>query len=132
MLAIDYCIDWEMTRRARDCSGAAHQRQDGRDPSRPHQRKIEFEERSPGHTVCRAMVGRPDGLMATKPNHQNAKRVLLVDDHPVWRKGLVRLIDSNHEFLVCGEASTARHAMALIRKLGPDLVIVDIGLPGTS
>jgi len=70
--------------------------------------------------------------MATKPNRHNAKRVLLVDDHPVLRKGLVRLIDSNHEFLVCGEASTAHDAMALIRKLGPDLVIVDIGLPGTS
>jgi len=70
--------------------------------------------------------------MATKPNRHNAKRVLLVDDHPVLRKGLVRLIDSNHEFLVCGEASTAQDAMALIRKLGPDLVIVDIGLPGTS
>src|SRR2546430_11632769 len=78
------------------------------------------------------MVGRPGGLMATKPNRQNAKRVLLVDDHPVLRKGLVRLIDSKHEFLVCGEASTAQDAMALIRKLGPDLVIVDIGLPGTS
>jgi len=70
--------------------------------------------------------------MAAKPNQQNAKRVLLVDDHPVLRKGLVRLIDSKHEFLVCGEASTAQDAMALIRKLGPDLVIVDIGLPGTS
>src|SRR5207248_9892550 len=54
------------------------------------------------------------------------------DDHPVLRKGLVRLIDSKHEFLVCGEASTAQDAMALIRKLGPDLVIVDIGLPGAS
>jgi DNA-binding NarL/FixJ family response regulator len=78
------------------------------------------------------MVGRPSGLMATKPNQQNAKRVLLVDDHPVLRTGLVRLIDSKHEFLVCGEASTAQDAMALIRTLGPDLVIVDIGLPGTS
>ena len=70
--------------------------------------------------------------MATRPNRQNAKRVLLVDDHPVLRKGLVRLIDSKHEFLVCGEASTAQDAMALIRKLGPDLIIVDIGLPGIS
>jgi len=70
--------------------------------------------------------------MATKPNQHNAKRVLLVDDHPVLRKGLVRLIDAKHEFLVCGEASTAQDAMALIRKLGPDLVIVDIGLPGIS
>src|SRR5260370_464686 len=70
--------------------------------------------------------------MSAKQAQSNKKRILLVDDHPVLRKGLVRLIDSKHEFLVCGEASTAQDAMALIRKLGPDLVIVDIGLPGTS
>ena len=62
----------------------------------------------------------------------NAKRILLVDDHPVLRKGLVRLIDSKSEFVVCGEASTAVDAMTLIQELKPDLVIVDIGLPGTS
>jgi DNA-binding NarL/FixJ family response regulator len=67
--------------------------------------------------------------MASK---QNAKRILLVDDHPVLRKGLARLIDSKEEFVVCGEASTAVDAMALIRELEPHLVIVDIGLPGTS
>jgi DNA-binding NarL/FixJ family response regulator len=63
---------------------------------------------------------------------QNAKRILLVDDHPVLRKGLVRLIDSKDEFTVCGEASAAAEAITLIRELQPDLVIVDIGLPGTS
>jgi DNA-binding NarL/FixJ family response regulator len=67
--------------------------------------------------------------MATKAN---AKKILLVDDHPVLRKGLVRLIDAKDEFVVCGEASTAADAMALIRELTPDLVIVDIGLPGAS
>src|SRR5260370_22560687 len=70
--------------------------------------------------------------MSAKQAQPNKKRILLVDDHPVLRKGVVRLIDSKHEFLVCGEASTAQDAMALIRKLGPQLVIVDIGLPGTS
>jgi DNA-binding NarL/FixJ family response regulator len=70
--------------------------------------------------------------MSPKHAQQNKKRVLLVDDHPVLRKGLVRLIDSKNEFVVCGEASTAVEAMALIRQLKPDLVIADIGLPGTS
>jgi DNA-binding NarL/FixJ family response regulator len=70
--------------------------------------------------------------MSAKHAQQNKKRVLLVDDHPVLRKGLARLIDSKEEFVVCGEASTAVDAMALIRELEPDLVIVDIGLPGTS
>lgn len=70
--------------------------------------------------------------MSAKQAQSNKKRILLVDDHPVLRKGLVRLIDSKNEFLVCGEASTAVDAMTLIRELEPDLVIVDIGLPGTS
>ncbi|HEX4638887.1 MAG TPA: response regulator transcription factor [Chthoniobacterales bacterium] len=75
------------------------------------------------------MAGRASDLMGAK---SNAKKILLVDDHPVLRKGLVRLIDAKEEFQVCGEASTAADAMALIQSLSPDLVIVDIGLPGTS
>jgi DNA-binding NarL/FixJ family response regulator len=70
--------------------------------------------------------------MSSKQAQSNKKQILLVDDHPVLRKGLVRLIDSKDEFVVCGEASTAVDAMALIRELEPHLVIVDIGLPGTS
>jgi DNA-binding NarL/FixJ family response regulator len=60
------------------------------------------------------------------------KRVFLVDDHPVLRKGLVRLIDSKPGFVVCGEASTAVDAMVAIRELKPHLVVADIGLPGAS
>jgi DNA-binding NarL/FixJ family response regulator len=60
------------------------------------------------------------------------KRVVIVDDHPVLRKGLGRLIDSKNEFTVCGEAGDAAEAMELIRKLAPDLAIIDIGLPGTN
>ena len=70
--------------------------------------------------------------MFAKQPQQNKKRILVVDDHPVLRKGLVRLIDSKDEFVVCGEASTAADAMALIRELEPHLAIVDIGLPGAS
>ena len=70
--------------------------------------------------------------MSAKQAQPNKKRILLVDDHPVLRKGLVRLIDSKDEFVVCGEASTAADAMALIRELDPHLAIVDIGLPGAS
>jgi len=75
------------------------------------------------------MVGRSGSVTTAKAN---AKKIILVDDHPVLRKGLVRLIDAKDEFVVCGEASSAADAMELIRELKPDLVIVDIGLPGTS
>jgi DNA-binding NarL/FixJ family response regulator len=70
--------------------------------------------------------------MATRKNSETVKKILLVDDHPVLRKGLVRLIDARDEFEVCGEASTAAEAMSLVPRLSPDLVIVDISLPGTS
>ena len=70
--------------------------------------------------------------MSENPSTQNKKRVLLVDDHPVLRKGLVRLIDSKNGFVVCGEAGSATEAMALMHELKPHLVIVDIGLPGAS
>ena len=70
--------------------------------------------------------------MPAKQTQLKKQRIILVDDHPVLRKGLVRLIDSKNEFVVCGEASTAADAMTLIQELKPDLVIADIGLPGTS
>lgn len=68
----------------------------------------------------------------TSSRQLKPSRVLIVDDHPVLRKGLGRLIDSKNEFTVCGEAGNADEAMDLIRKLEPELAIVDIGLPGTN
>src|SRR5574337_1332959 len=65
-------------------------------------------------------------------NPDKSKRIVLVDDHPVLRKGLGRLIDSKQEFAVCGEAGSADEAIDMVRKLKPDLVIADIGLPGIN
>jgi DNA-binding NarL/FixJ family response regulator len=70
--------------------------------------------------------------MAPKRGPQQPKRILLVDDHPVLRKGLGRLIASKPEFAICGEASAAREALQLIGRLRPDLVIADISLPGIN
>ncbi|HEX4697698.1 MAG TPA: response regulator transcription factor [Candidatus Udaeobacter sp.] len=61
-----------------------------------------------------------------------AKRIILVDDHPLFRKGLEQLIHSDGAFAVCGEAGNAREAMDVIRKLQPDLAIVDLSLPGAN
>ena len=62
-----------------------------------------------------------------------AKRIVIVDDHPLFRKGLEELIHSekNH-FAVCGEAGNAAEAMEIIRKLKPELAIVDLSLPGAN
>src|SRR5207248_394313 len=63
---------------------------------------------------------------------RGAKRIVIVDDHPLFRKGLEQLIHSEEAFAVCGEADNASEAMEVIRKLHPDLVIVDLSLPGAN
>src|SRR3989440_7246742 len=60
------------------------------------------------------------------------KRIVIVDDHPLFRKGLEQLIHSDSAFAVCGEVNNAAEAMDLIRKLSPDLAIVDLSLPGAN
>ena len=58
-------------------------------------------------------------------NSPDAKRIVIVDDHPLFRKGLQEMIHSDGTFAVCGEAGDAAKAMEVIRQLHPDLVIVD-------
>src|SRR5215467_8014631 len=61
-----------------------------------------------------------------------AKRIVIVDDHPLFRKGLQELIHADNSFAVCGEAGNASEAMEVIRRLHPDFVIVDLSLPGAN
>ena len=60
------------------------------------------------------------------------KRIYIVEDHPVFREGLVEILQSEKDLSVCGEAGSAEEALPAIAKLKPDLVLVDITLPGIS
>jgi two-component system response regulator DevR len=60
------------------------------------------------------------------------QRIVLVDDHEVVRLGLKALLDRHPQFEVIGEASSAREAMEQVTALEPDVVVMDIRLPGTS
>ncbi len=62
-------------------------------------------------------------------NPAKRKKILLVDDHPLMRRGQADLLNREPDFAVCGEAGTAREAMEAIAKLKPDLVLVDMALP---
>jgi two-component system response regulator NreC len=57
-------------------------------------------------------------------------RVLLVDDHAVLRAGLRLLLEDQKEFKVIGEASTGLAALALAEELNPDLILLDLSMPG--
>lgn len=60
------------------------------------------------------------------------QRIILVDDHEVVRIGLKTLLDRHPEFDVVGEASSAREAVEKTASLKPDVVVMDIRLPGVS
>ena len=59
-------------------------------------------------------------------------RILLVDDHILFREGLASLLNSQPDLSVVGEAGSVPEAVALARKLQPDLVLLDLGLPPGS
>jgi DNA-binding NarL/FixJ family response regulator len=67
---------------------------------------------------------------AAVPGHSKvkARKVLIVDDHPIVREGLRRLIDPEADLSVCGEAQSERAARVAIRQCMPDVMIVDISL----
>jgi len=60
------------------------------------------------------------------------KRILVVDDHPILREGLTQLINIQPDLMVCGEAENASQALSALSTSKPDLVLVDISIPGRS
>ena len=55
-------------------------------------------------------------------------RVLIVDEHPIVRQGLRRIMENEHDLAVCGETETARDTRTAIIELNPDALICDISL----
>ena len=59
-------------------------------------------------------------------------RVLVVDDHPIVREGVRRILEAAPDMLVVGEANDGASALALAARLLPDAAVVDVGLPDMS
>jgi len=59
----------------------------------------------------------------------NTLRILLADDHPVFRLGLCSLLGSHKGWEICGQASDGREAVEKCGQLKPDVLILDIGMP---
>ena len=62
----------------------------------------------------------------------NNLRILVADDHEIVRRGLRSLLSSRRGWVVCGEAATGREAVALAAQHRPDIVIMDIIMPGLN
>ncbi len=59
-------------------------------------------------------------------------RVLIVEDHPIYRMGLIELINAQQDMEVCGQAEEVPEARRRFSELAPDMVVVDLALKGSS
>jgi two-component system, NarL family, nitrate/nitrite response regulator NarL len=59
-------------------------------------------------------------------------RVLAIDDHPLFRKGVSDLIDMDSQLMLVGEADNGQDGLALAKELKPDLILLDINMKGMS
>jgi len=80
-------------------------------------------------TSVETSTKKPNPEAQTSPGR---KRILLVDDHPMMRAGLVQLIDRESDLLVCAEAGQPKEVFALLAQAKPDLVMADLTMPGRS
>jgi len=59
-------------------------------------------------------------------------KVIIVDDHPIVREGLIKLVESNEAFSVVGNCGDGAEVIPLIKKTEPDIIVLDISLPNLN
>jgi CheY-like chemotaxis protein/two-component sensor histidine kinase len=85
-------------------------------------------EPEPASTVFRMRPKRGMGMYQLSP--QIHKRILLADDHEIVRRGIGALIENEPDLEVCGEAADSSQAVEMTQRLRPDLVLLDLSMPG--
>jgi DNA-binding NarL/FixJ family response regulator len=76
------------------------------------------------------MVGR--AVMSSGFEESDQKRILVVDDHAIIRKGLKTAFEDEGGLEICGEAASGAEAIEKAEELKPDLVILDFAMPGMN
>lgn len=78
-------------------------------------------------------VSTPASGKKTAPAVEEVKRrVLIVDDHPIFRDGITALINGEPDLCVCGSVVSANMALGAVAELKPDMLILDISIQGTN
>src|SRR4029079_7209215 len=84
------------------------------------------------HSACATpnrRLARWSGLGMSGPSERRI-RIVVVDDHPVVREGLVAMLQTQPEFEVVGEAGSGADGLSMIEQFAPDVVLLDLELPG--
>jgi DNA-binding NarL/FixJ family response regulator len=77
-------------------------------------------------------LGATRSLLAMVPMHGDVIRVVVVDDHALHRDGTRQILEVHSDLQVVGEAASGEVALALVNQLRPDVVLMDIRLPGMN
>ncbi|RPI23458.1 MAG: PAS domain S-box protein [Acidobacteria bacterium] len=85
---------------------------------------------APAPVVVEAAPATPSAVEVASPAPGPKIRILLADDHAVVRQGLARLLSAEPDIQIVGEAADGRLAVQLAGKLRPDIVLMDVSMPG--
>src|SRR5947209_15331914 len=70
--------------------------------------------------------------MAFNLNSSAPLRIVVADDHPIFRDGLIKLLETKRELRVIGAAADGQDATKLVGDLDPDLLLLDVAMPRTT
>ncbi|MCP4286604.1 MAG: two-component system response regulator NarL [Gammaproteobacteria bacterium] len=65
-------------------------------------------------------------------SERKTQRIIIIDDHPLLRKGLQQLIDLSPDIEIVGETDSGEKGLAMVQDLQPDLVLLDLNMPGMN
>jgi DNA-binding NarL/FixJ family response regulator len=71
-------------------------------------------------------------MMIKSNSGREPKRVMIVDDHLVVRRGIISLISEDSSFTVCAEADDGYQALVIAKETSPDIIILDVSMPRIS
>jgi DNA-binding NarL/FixJ family response regulator len=71
-------------------------------------------------------------FLIRRKNVAEQKNIIIIDDHPLFREGLKTIISRDDRFKVVGEAGSGHEGFDMVKRLKPDLVVIDISLPDQS
>ena len=90
--------------------------------------------RAPVLHACIDFTLRPDHrgnrMTDSTPAHADAESVVIIDDHPLFRRGVAQLIEMESALALVGEASSGEEGLVLVRAKEPDLVLLDLNMKG--